>query len=58
MFAGIGNVPSAKSGQGAIIKERGRSFGAWPVHTIQQVRILHNIYMYYKVSTFSIETTN
>ena len=28
MFAGIGNVPSAKSGQGAIIKERGRRFGA------------------------------
>ena len=40
MFAGIGNVPSTKSGQGAIIKERGRRFGAWPVHTIQQVRIL------------------
>ena len=40
MFAGIGNVQSAKIGQGAIIKERGQKFGAWPVHTIQQVRIL------------------
>ena len=33
MFAGIGNVPSAKSGQGAIIKERGRRFGACTHYT-------------------------